>query len=232
MHKKTSGPELRSDRIRDALSDEIAGGVMHPGEALDEKELARRFGVSRTPVREALRQLATSGQVEARPHRGMVVARVTPERIRDLFETTAEVEAMCVRLATYRMTPAERGHLTDLWENSLDVVGAGDFDAYDRVNRDFHETIYTATRNAFMAEQAMDIRIRLLGFRRTQLRFKDRLRSSRAEHGEILTLMARGDGDGAARAMRAHIFAAASALERYIASISDTSGRGGSEGSP
>ena len=208
---------LLSDRIRNALTDEIASGLLGAGFALDEQQLADRFGASRTPVREALRQLSANGLVETKPRRGVVVTRLTPERIMDMFETTAEVEAMCVRLATYRMTPLERSHLYDLHQASGLVVDAGDVDAYDGLNREFHETLYRSTRNAFMAEQVLAIRARLDSFRRTQLRSGDRMAASRAEHGGILAAMAEGDGDAAARRMRAHMLNAAGALGRYIA---------------
>lgn len=208
---------LLSDRIRNALTDQIASGALRAGTALDEQELADRFGASRTPVRDALRQLAFSGLVEVKPRRGAIVARMTPDRIMDMFEATAEVEAMCVRLATYRMTPLERSRLMNLHESSAGVVEAGDYDAYDALNREFHSQLYAATHNSFMAEQAMAIRSRLAVFRRTQLRHGDRIRSSRAEHGEILDAIAEGDGDAAARRIRAHMLNAASALGRYIA---------------
>ena len=97
--------ELLSDRIRNVLTDEIASGALPPGLGLDEQHLADRFGASRTPVREALRQLAVTGLVEVRPRRGVIVTQTTPERIMEMFETSAEIEAMCVRLATYRITP-------------------------------------------------------------------------------------------------------------------------------
>lgn len=208
---------LLSDRIRNALTDAITSGEIPAGTALDEQNLAQRYGASRTPVREALRQLAASGLVEVRPRRGVVVARLTPERIADMFETTAEIEAMCARLATYRMTPLERGRLMDLQEDSAAAVEAGDVDAYDRLNRAFHESLYAATHNSFMAEQALAIRERLAAFRRTQLRHGDRIRRSRDEHGEILSAIAEGDGELAARRMRAHMLRAAAALGRYIA---------------
>ena len=89
-----SGGEDRaplSDRIRNALADQIASGELAAGAALDEQQLADRFGVSRTPIREALRQLAANELVEIRPRRGVVVARMTPERIMEMFETMAEV---------------------------------------------------------------------------------------------------------------------------------------------
>jgi len=209
--------ELLSDRIRNALTDAIATGSIPAGTALDEQELADRYGASRTPVREALRQLAFTGLVELRPRRGGVVTRMTPQRIAEMFETTAEIEAMCARLATYRITPLERSRLIDLHEGSTAIVEAGDVDAYDALNREFHETIYRATHNAFMAEQARGLHARLTAFRRTQLRQGIRIRASRAEHGAILAGMAEGDGETAARRMRAHMLNASSALGRYIA---------------
>lgn len=212
---------LLSDRVRNALTDAIASGSLAAGTALDEQDLADRFGASRTPVREALRQLAFNGLVELRPRRGAVVTRMTPERIAEMFETTAEIEAMCARLATYRITPLERSRLIDLHEASGSMVAASDFDAYDALNSEFHETLYRATHNAFMAEQAHAIRSRLSSFRRTQLRHGSRIEASRAEHGEILSAMAEGNGERVARRMRAHLLNAASALGRYIAEHAD-----------
>ncbi len=212
---------LLSDRVRNALTDAIASGSLPAGTALDEQNLAERFGASRTPVREALRQLAFNGLVELRPRKGAVVTRMTSERITEMFETTAEIEAMCTRLATYRVTLLERSRLIELHESSAAMVERGDFDAYDNFNREFHEALYRATHNGFMAEQALAIRSRLSAFRRTQLRHGARIRSSRAEHGEILAAMAEGDGETAARRMRAHMLNAASALGRYIAERMD-----------
>lgn len=210
---------LLSDMIRQTLSDEIATGRLRPGAALDEQQLADRFGTSRTPVREALRQLSVTGMVEIRPRRGVFVTAVTPEQIMDMFETMAELEAMCVRLATYRMTPAERSKLYDMHHASTMLMRDGDVVAYDAFNRNFHETIYGATRNRFMAAQTAAVRARLAAFRRTQLRRVDRLVQSHTEHGEILHAMARGDGEESARCMRAHMLNASHALMAYIAEL-------------
>ena len=210
---------LLSDRIRVALADEIASGRLGAGASLDEQDIADRFGASRTPVREALRQLSAAGLVELRPRRGVVVTRLTPARIMDMFETTAEVEAMCMRLATYRATPLERSRLHDLHESSAALVAARDLDGYDAFNREFHGVLSAATHNGFMAEQAAAIRARLDAFRRTQLRHGARMSASHAEHGQMLAAMAEGDGEGAARRMRAHMLNAAGALGRYIAEV-------------
>lgn len=207
---------LLSEQIRDALTDEITSGQLRAGTPLDEQHLADRFGASRTPVREALRQLAYGGLVEMRPRRGVVVTRMTPERIMDLFEANAEIEAMCVRLATYRISPLERSRLVNLHKSSAAAVRDGDLDAYDAFNQHFHRSIYAATHNRFLEEEAFAVRHRLAAFRRTQLRHGDRLVQSNIEHGQILSVMAQGDGDGAARCMRAHMLNAASALDQYI----------------
>jgi DNA-binding GntR family transcriptional regulator len=215
-------PELLSDQIRNVLTDEIASGALPPGMGLDEQHLADRFGASRTPVREALRQLAVTGLVEIRPRRGVIVTQTTPEQIMEMFETSAEIEAMCVRIATYRITPLERGKLIEMHDASEALVKRGDIDGYDKFNREFHETIYGATHNAFMAEQALAIRNRMKAFRRTQLRHASRLGRSREEHEAILNAIAQGDGDEASRRMRAHMLNAASAIGRYISTQTKT----------
>lgn len=213
-----AGPTLLSDRIRNALTDAIASGELAAGTALDEQQLANRYGASRTPVREALRQLAASGLVEMKPRRGVTVARVTPEQVMELFEMMAEMEATCVRLATYRMTPLERSRLLRIHEETADAVERGDIDAYDELNKRFHEALYDATHNGFLADQVRKLRSRLNAFRRTQLRQGTRLAQSRQEHDDVMRAIAQGDGEAAARSMRAHMLNAASALDRYIAS--------------
>src|SRR2546423_228451 len=101
----------RAEELRLQLADEIVRGQLAPGAPLDETDIARRFSVSRTPVREALRQLAASGLIEARAHRGAVVARPTLERLTEMFEAMAELEALCAGLAAERMPAAERARL-------------------------------------------------------------------------------------------------------------------------
>src|SRR6185369_16305216 len=95
----------RAEELRLQLADDIVRGALPPGASLDETDIARRFKVSRTPVREALRQLVASGLVEARAHRGAVVARPSIERLTGMFEAMAELEALCAGLAAERMLP-------------------------------------------------------------------------------------------------------------------------------
>ncbi|WP_182418059.1 GntR family transcriptional regulator [Bartonella sp. HY038] len=219
MSEKFGGDEqtvLLSERIRNALSDEITDGTLPPGSDLDEQQLAIKYGVSRTPVREALRHLEANGLAEKRGRRGLIVTPLTAERIMDMFEATAEIEAVCVRLATYRMTPLERCTLMELHEQSHDMVINNKIDDYDRMNRKFHEKIYHATHNRFLEEQAIAIRSKLSAFRRLQLHENNRISRSRQEHDMVMQAISQGDGEKAALYMRAHMLNAATALAHYI----------------
>lgn len=205
-----------SERIRLSLMDDISTGVLAPGTVLDEASLSETFGASRTPVREALRQVEAAGLIEIRPRKGAVVLPMTLPRLLEMFEVTAEIEVMCVRIATHRITGAERAKLTDLHDASRAAADIGDFAAYDGFNLSFHEGLYQATHNGFLVEHALALRARLLPFRRTQLRYPDRLATSHAEHGAILRAMTRGEPDEAARVMREHMLNAGTALARYL----------------
>src|SRR4029077_21230970 len=106
----------RAEELRLQLADAIVGGALAPGAGLDETDIARRFKVSRTPVREALRQLVASGLVDARAHRGAVVARPSIDRLTGMFEAMAELEAICASLAAERMSAMERHRLEAIHE--------------------------------------------------------------------------------------------------------------------
>lgn len=154
-----------------------------------------------------------------RPRRGVVVTRRTPERIMEMVETTAECEALWVRLAIYRTTPLGLSALMNLYEQSAAAVAAQDYDTDDAQNRAVHETLDQGTHNGFVAEQALAICGRLSAFRRTRPRHGERIRRSRAEHGETLRAIAEGGGEAAMRRMRAHMLNAASALGRSMADL-------------
>src|SRR3954447_23384042 len=127
----------RAEELRLQLADEIVCGALAPGAPLDETEIAKRFNVSRTPVREALRQLATSGLVEARAHRGAVVARPSLERLSGMFEAMAELEALCAGLAAERMMAAERARLEAIHEELRSLSHVGNPERFHEVNERF-----------------------------------------------------------------------------------------------
>src|ERR1700740_1778877 len=209
----------RAEELRLQLADEIVRGTLRPGAPLDETDIARRFNVSRTPVREALRQLVASGLVEARAHRGAVVARLSLERLTGMFEAMAELEALCAALAAERMTPIERHALEAVHEELRLLSYAGNPDRFHEVNERFHNTIYVGSQNAYIAEMTLSTRVRVQPFRRAQFRNLGRLAQSHAEHARVCVAIMRGDRTGAAAAMRAHIELVRGEYEIYAVSV-------------
>src|ERR1700761_2473029 len=209
----------RAEELRLQLADEIVRGVLPPGAGLDETDIARRFNVSRTPVREALRQLVASGLVDARAHRGAVVARPTLERMTEMFEAMAELEAMCAGLAAERMAPAERHGLEAIHEELRVLSYAGNPERFSDVNERFHNAIYAGAQNTYIAELTLATRVRVQPFRRAQFRNLGRLAKSQAEHDPVVVAIMRGDKQGAAAAMRAHIELVRGEYEIYAVSV-------------
>lgn len=191
--------------LRDQLEQDILVGRYRPGERLDETSLATRFKVSRTPVREALLQLAAIGIVAQRPRRGAYVADMSPLALANMFEMMAELEASCARLAALRITRQARHSLQDAHQACAEAADSGDEDAYYYENERFHHIIYEASANAFLAEQTRQLRNRLKPYRRLQLRAKDRISGSLSEHRGIVDAILSGRSLQAGELIRSHI---------------------------
>ncbi len=171
--------------------------------------------MSRTPVREAIRQLSASGLVSVRPHRGAVVALPTPRQLNDMFEAMAELEALCAGLAARNMTVPERRALEALHEALRLLVHEGDPASYHAKNEAFHAAIYAGSHNGYLAELTLMTRTRVAPFRRAQFRATGRLGGSYREHDLIVQAILRGDQPGAQEAMRAHIGIVRDAFRSY-----------------
>jgi DNA-binding GntR family transcriptional regulator len=205
----------RAEGLRLQLADDIVRGQIAPGAALDEIELARRFSVSRTPVREAIRMLAASGLVEVRAHRAATVARPTHEHLIGMFEVMAELESLCAGYAAERMTGAERGSLEDVHERLRLLIQGGDPQRYHEINEAFHAEIYSGAHNAYLAELTLSTRGRVQPFRRAQFRNLGRLTKSHLEHDRVVQAILRGDRVLAAQTMYAHIIKVRDEYEHY-----------------
>jgi len=191
--------------LKDEIENEIIAGRFPPGERLDEVSLAERYGVSRTPIREALHALAASGLLEVRPHRGTIVAEVSPERLFEMFEVMGEMEAMCARHAARRMIEAEHRELDAAHAACGVAAQKGDSDQYYYENERFHFAIYEGSHNGFLTEQSKILHRRLQPYRRLQLRVRNRMATSFREHGEIAAAIKAGKGDEAANLLRHHV---------------------------
>ena len=198
-------PRTSAEDIRRQLSDRILAGELAPGSTLDETQLAAEFAVSRTPIREALKQLAASGLVEQRPHSRSIVAKPDTEALTGMFELMGHLEALCAGLSAERMTAAERRALDELHGEMAVIVSNGDRLVYIRFNEFFHNAIYTGSHNGYLEDVTRSTRQRLQPFRRAQFSTLGRLAKSHAEHGHIVEAILRGNSTDAQSRMRAHI---------------------------
>ena len=209
--------ETRADLLRRQLADHIITGELCPGERLDERELAARFGSSRTPVREALRQLAAIGLAELRPRRGVIVARPDEDHLAETFELMADLESLCTRYAAMRMSAAERRALEACHLSSGEIVRRGDRERYAAHNIELHELVYRGSHNRALEETAQSVRRRLAPYRRGQFAVLGRLALSFAEHDRVVNSIVRGDATAAAAAMHAHVATVSVASADYVA---------------
>lgn len=205
--------ENRSDALRDALEDQIITGELTPGTRLEEIALAEKFGVSRTPIRQALFQLAATGLIEHRPRRGAFVAEIGLRRLSEMFEVVAELEALCAGLAARRATAQDIAEIREAHATCAKAAeracqadaSPSESDSYYYSNEQFHQRIRDVAGNEFLLEQLGGLQKRLKAYRRIQLRARDRVRNSLDEHKRIVDAITSGAGDEAAEAMRSHV---------------------------
>lgn len=194
-----------SVRVRESLETEIVEGRYAPGAKLDPESLAREFSCSRTPIREALQQLEASGLVRVAAKRGTFVAELGIEDLTERFEVMAGLEAMCAELAARRIRTDELATLEACHAACRQRAEAGDIDGYYRENSEFHTQIYRATHNTFLTDEASRLHKALQPYRRMQLRVRNRMARSLAEHDAIMAAIKAGDGAAAGKAMKDHV---------------------------
>jgi DNA-binding GntR family transcriptional regulator len=204
--------------LEQKIADEILSGRIAPGAKLDEQTLAARFKVSRTPVREALRQLLGTGLVESIPRRGAVVTSFGSERLSQLYEAIGELETLCARLAAQRMTAIERKELELALAPLRAAAAAGDRESYLERSDMLHDVIHRGCHNPFLVELVRAYRLRSLPFRNLQPYTRERVRNSSEEHQRIVAAIVNHDADEATRAMREHV---ATSLLRALDTIGE-----------
>jgi len=197
--------KLPSAKIRDSLELRIIEGELGNGKRLDETELSAFYGVSRTPVREALQRLAESGLAEHLPRRGTFVRTPSLGRLVEMFEVMAEFECIAIKLAARRATAEDIMALERDNEICREAVNADDKKKYYEVNARLHGHIYKMSGNGFLASEAQKLHDRLRPFRRLQLRVRGRMEESMAEHDIILAALRSGDVELAVETMQKHI---------------------------
>lgn len=194
-----------ADYIKADIEEAILIGDYAEGDRLDEMRLSEKYEVSRTPVREALQILSTSGLVQLIPHRGAFVRFPSFEEIVEMFEVMGELESMAARLAARRITKTQLQALNAACAACSQAESEEDADSYFSENEEFHHLIYDASSNSFLAGEAKRLYRRLQPIRRLQLQARGRLSQSMAEHIAIRDAINAGDGNKAGNLLRGHV---------------------------
>lgn len=194
------------------LEEAIIAGDIDAGTRLDETQLAARYGVSRTPVREALQILLSRSLVTREPYRGTIVNEIGRKKIIDLFEIMGALEALCGKFAAQRMSARAIAELQDLHAQMGSFAADGAHDLYEQANTEFHQIIYLGSRNEELQQLVETLRLKLAPFRRRQLHDAARITRSYLEHTQIVAALEGRDADAAQQALLGHLQNAAAAL--------------------
>jgi len=205
------------DRLRRGLEEDILAGRLLPGDRLDERALAERFQVSRTPVREALRQLSTVGLVSLQLRQGARVASLDLTELLEIMETMTVLEAEAARLAARRMMPAERSALQAIHEEAAEAVAQQDTGRFNELNWRLHLAIFQGCRNRFLANKARNLRLRVHFYRCYLMRVSDGKELAHRQHDALVAAVVRGDGEAAFNLMREHLVLASERMSDLVA---------------
>ena len=193
------------DEIAALVRDMIVRGELEPGARVPEQQLCARFGVSRTPLREALKVLGSEGLLTLLPHRGAIVAKVTPREIEELFPIMGALEALAGELACRRATAEEIAGIRDLHARMVERFAAGDRSGYARLNEAIHEAIFAAAGNSELAHLYAQLMMRIHRVRFIARMSPARWREAVEDHEAIVEALEARDGARLAAVLRAHV---------------------------
>lgn len=209
----------RATEIRDSLQDEIESGKLPPGSALDERALAQRFQVSRTPVREALQQLAARGLVRIAPRQGVTVSKLSISQVRATMEGIGELEATCAKLAARRVDDELRKRIDEALQMCQDAAVVGGTEEYNAANLHFHEVIYTGSRNPYLAGLIRAARRQIHRYRLRDFITKAQINQSLQDHHKVARAIQEGDEVAAAAQMLLHVPSGSTGFSEFLARI-------------
>lgn len=204
--------ELVFESIREA----IIGGQLPPGERLMEIQLAEEMGVSRTPVREAIRKLELEGLVVMIPRKGAYVSGLSMKDISDVFEIRSALEGLAAELASERITEEELENLERHLVRIAEGIEKGDITSVVEIDTDFHSMLYTASRNQRLGQIINNLREQIQRFRQTSLSYPGRMRVALEEHRRIVEAISARDPELARRLAAEHIENAENSLMEAI----------------
>ncbi|ATE61182.1 GntR family transcriptional regulator [Thauera sinica] len=219
---ETRGRGGRANEIRATLQEEIESGRLPPGASLDERALAARFDVSRTPVREALQQLAARDLVRIAPRQGVTVGRLSIGQVRAIMETVGELESLCAKLAARRIDDDMRRALDDALQRCQEAAVQGSPAEYGVANNQFHEVIYGGSRNAYLAELIRNARRQIQRYRTKDFQTKAEISKSLQEHLKVARAIQEGDEAQAAQSMAQHVPSGSTGFSEFLARLPES----------
>lgn len=193
------------DDVAERLRERIFGGDLAPGSFIDEPALCEQMGISRTPLREALKVLTAEGLLRHEPRRGCFVNQITERDLDEIFPVIALLEGRCAFEAARHATDADLAALDVLHERLNRHARAGRIADYYATNHSIHEAIITLADNRWLAQVIGDLRKLLRLARLQQLHAPGRLAQSLAEHMAVFAALKARDAEGAEAAMRTHL---------------------------
>ena len=211
--------EKHAAKVRKSLELEIFSGKLRPGEKLDEVKLAKRFSVSRTPVREAIAELAAEGMVESRPRRSSVIATISIHQIFEMYEVLAVLEGFCASLAARRMSEEETKKLEKLHLEMGNLVDTNNWSKYYKMDLVFHQLIYAGSHNKFLEEETLSIRNRMMPYRRLYMESPNQVATPYQEHVRIVEAILKRNPLLAETSLRDHSSIRADGISDFISSL-------------
>ncbi|MDR7529046.1 MAG: GntR family transcriptional regulator [Armatimonadota bacterium] len=211
-------PVPARDLVFRRLREAILSGRLAPGQRLRERELEVMLGVSRTPIREALRRLEREGLVTTVPYRGPVVTLPTVEDARELYEARAALEGQAVALFTRRATPDAAARLRGFIADAERALARGQISGVLAANNAFHDELAAGCGNRLLASLIANLRDRIVLLRVQSLSAPGRPRRSVAEHRAIVRCIERGNARAARRLVEQHILHAWAAAHAQLVS--------------
>ncbi len=193
------------DEVADRLRVMIMEGELAPGEKITERLLCERFGISRTPLREALKVLASEGLLDLTPNQGATVARITLEDVEEVFAVMGALEALSGKLACTRITDEQVAAIKALHYQMIVHYQRGELPEYFRLNQEIHKKILAAAGNPTLANTYHGLARRIRQARYLANMSKDRWAQAVAEHESMLKALDQRDGGALARILEAHL---------------------------
>ncbi len=193
------------EAVCESLRNAIKSGVLAPGERLMEVQLADELGISRTPIREAIRKLEQEGYVIMLPRRGTYVSSVSVHDVQEIFEIRSALESLSIGLAARRIESDELDQLQQLLALTEKYIKLGDIDNIVKTDIEFHGLLYSVSRNERLGIIINNLKEQLARFRKQSMSYPGRLKDTLDEHREMVEAIANGDVEAARDAAERHM---------------------------